>query len=145
MADSITFDLSALDKLARDFANIPFDKDNTSMMREISAILYEATGKIFRNEGAYGGHQAWRKGVKTEGSTLVKSGAMRRAIGVLQTKEDWLFYGISGSVIPYASKHQYGWGGMPLREFIFVTEQDKVIFGKIATEHFRKKIIRSIQ
>lgn len=145
MADGFGLDMSELEKLAIDISKIDYRGKNKVFWKEIGVTLYEAQGKIFQNEGAYGGHAKWKKGKKKHGKTLVKSGDMRKAIGILSTSDLRLFYGISSGVIPYAEIHQFGWGIIPQREFIFTTRQDEVIFGKIATEHFYNKIRRGIQ
>lgn len=113
---------SKLDQLSKSL-------DTTEILDESEAILLNRIRTRFLAETDPDG-QKWtpsRRALKTGGKTLFKTGKLFHS---LQAYAKGLDTRGIGTDIPYAAKHQFGEGGLPVRAFLGFNDEDLMIVEK---------------
>ena len=135
-------------------------KNATPVFKEISKYLMQITETQFESQGRRGGgswkHNTpkWtkRKIVKGWNPLILhqmhpRSGSLRRSVTRPRTKGQVLVITNTsinfGSSLPYAGRHQYGYGKTPARPFLKVTKGDSKKITQMLSDHLMQAWARS--
>lgn len=129
-----------------------FGKDNTDGLRACVPVIQEDIGQHFEDKVDSDGRQ-WPPHapltVALHGphpllvlTGLLRSAAARRGYGShLSIEPGGLVYGVDGSAIPYAAKHQHGFGVIPQREFMYLSDEAIRTCGEILGSHAAQGVL----
>jgi len=98
--------------------------------RKVGVILMRSIMRNFRVGGRPDKWKPSQRAILTGGTTLVKSGQLKRSINPSATRESVII----GTNIEYARKHHYGIGVIA-RPFMVIQEEDDVEILEIYSNH----------
>lgn len=144
----IIYDLSGLFQLSTAFQiiqKLSLEGVNTIWKRIAIGVMYPAQNKIFKSEGAYNGHEKWKKSkraLKDGGVTLSDTGALKQSVGILWSNPGEMWWGTN---LYYGGFHQFGTSRTPQREFIFVTPEDLQKAALIAQKYHLEQLDKGLR
>ena len=102
------------------------------VFQAIGVDLVSSTQKRF-DDGVDPDGNPWlpsARALRDGGKTLIDTGALRNSITSIATKDELQV----GSFVNYASDHQFGERGLPVRAFIGLSQQDETLVLSRVTE-----------